>query len=153
MSIEKGPKFENNNEQETLGERGEKYRNSPEGQRAVVEEEERRKEFQKKADALVKQLPNLDFNNQEAVLDWICEFQAPSNHTGVDKYYSEKVLEVFAEHGYFPGMNLGKAFNEDDPDNFAHFIVGDALSGIQFPNGIHQVVHKYTKKWKEKFAS
>jgi len=131
----------------------EKYRKSPEGQRVVRESEERRQEAQRKADVLMEQLPNLDFNNQEAVLVWICEFQNPSSRIGVVKD-QEKVLRIFAEHGYQPGVNTGEAFNGEDSDNFARYIIGQALDGLRDDVGaIHHIVHKFTDEWKKKFVS
>ncbi len=136
-----------------IAEAAEKYRKSPEGQRAARESEERKQEAQRKADALVEQLPSLDFSNQEAVLNWICEFQDPSDHIGVEKD-NEKVLKIFAEHGYQPGVNTGKEFNGEDRDNFARYIVGQALNGLRGDVGaIHHIVHKFTDDWKEKFPS
>ena len=129
------------------------YRSSPEGKCAARESEERKEEAQRKADALMEQLPNLDFANQEAVLNWICEFQDPSDHIGVVKNQGE-VLRIFAEHGYQPSVNTGEAFNGEDRDNFARYIVGQALDGLKGDVGaIHQVVHKFTDDWKKKFAS
>ena len=139
--------------QTKIAEASEKYRKSPEGQRSARESEERKEEAQRKADALMEQLPNLDFTNQEAVLDWICEFQDPSDHIGVVKDQGA-VLKIFAEHGYQPGVNTGEAFNGEDRDNFAHYVVGQALDGLRGDVGaIHQVVHKFTDDWKKKFAS
>jgi len=139
--------------QTKIAEASEKYRKSPEGQRSARESEERKEEAQRKADALMEQLPNLDFTNQEAVLDWICEFQDPSDHIGVVNDQGA-VLKIFAEHGYQPGVNTGEAFNGEDRDNFAHYVVGQALDGLRGDVGaIHQVVHKFTDDWKKKFAS
>lgn len=136
-----------------IAEDAEKYRTSPKGKRAARESEERKEEAQRKADALMEQLPNLDFANQEAVLDWICEFQDPSDHIGVVKNQGE-VLKIFAEHGYQPGVNTGEAFNGEDRDNFARYIIGKALDGLRCDTGaIHQVIHKFTDDWKKKFAS
>lgn len=139
--------------QTKIAEAAKTYRKSPEGQRAARESEERKQEAQRKADALMKQLPNLDFSNQEAVLNWICEFQDPSNYIGVTKDQGA-VLKIFAEHGYQPGVNTGEAFNGEDSDNFARYIIGQALNGLRSDVGaIHQVVHKFTDDWKKKFKS
>lgn len=136
-----------------IAEAAKKYSESPEGQRAAIEREERKQEAQRKADALMEQLLSLDFNNQEAVLNWICEFQDPNDHIGVAKD-NEKVLKIFAEHGYQPDVNTGKAFNGEDRDNFARYIVGQALDGLRSDVGaIHPIVHKFTDSWKEKFSS
>lgn len=134
-------------------EAAETYRKSPEGQRATREAEERKQEAQRKADALMEQLPHLDFADQEAVLGWLCEFQDPSDHTGVVKD-NKKVLTIFAEHGYQPGVNTGEEFNGEDRDNFARYIVGQALDGLQRDVGaIHQIVHKFADDWNKRFAS
>lgn len=141
------------NFQTKITEASETYRKSPEGQRAARESEERKDEAQRRADALMEQLPNLDFNNQEAVLNWICDFQDPSGHIGIVNNQGE-VLKIFAEHGYQPGVNTGEAFNGEDRDKFARWVVGQALDGLRGDVGaIHQVVHKFTDDWKKKFAS
>lgn len=104
------------------------------------ENEERKEKMQRKHDILMEQLLNLDFNNQEALLDWICEFQNLSDYIGVVTD-QEKVLGIFAEHSY------QKAFNREDRDNFARYIIGQVLSGLQGDTGaISQVVHKFHGK-------
>lgn len=131
----------------------ETYHKSPEGQRAFRESEEQKQEGQRKADALIGQLPNLDFANQEEVLDWICEFQDPSGYIDDTKRQNE-VLSIFAEHGYQPNVNIGEAFNSEDHDNSAHYIIGQALDGLKDDFGaIHPIVHKFTDDWKKKFVA
>lgn len=133
--------------------RAEEYRNSPEGKAAAREQEERRKQKQLKHDELMRQLPNLDFNSDVAILDWLCEFQDPSDYIGVAKQ-QKVVLSTFAENGYFPNVNCGNDFNAEDRDNFARWLIGQALDGLQGEVGaIHQVIHKFTDDWKRKFLS
>ncbi len=115
--------------------------------------EGQKEEAQRKIDALVDRLPNLDFSNQEAVLDWICEFQDPSDHIGVVKD-QQKILETFAEHGYQPSVNTGEALDRENSNNVARYIIGQALDGLQDDAGaIRHVIHKLTDDWKKKFAS
>ena len=131
--------------------RVEAYHNSPEGKRAAREREERRVAAQQKHDALIQQLPNLNFADDVAVLDWLCEFQDPSDYTGVVNQ-QDVVLATFAAHGYYPNVNCGKDFNENDRDNFARWLIGQALDGLRSEVGaIHQVIHKFTDDWKKKF--
>lgn len=133
--------------------RGEAYRNSPEGKKAAREAEERRVALQQKHDALMQQLPTLNFADDVAVLDWLCEFQDPSDHTGVVKQ-NDAVIVAFAAHGYHPSVNTGKNFNESDRDNFARYIIGQALAGLQCEVGaVHQIVHKFVDDWKKKFLN
>jgi hypothetical protein len=130
----------------------EAYRDSPEGKRAQLESEQRKEKAQCKHDTLMQQLPNLDFTNLVAVLDWLCEFQDPSDYIGVVKRQSE-VLAIFAKHGYQPNVNTGKKYNDDDRDNVARYIIGQALSNLKSDVGaIHQVIHHFTREWKRKFA-
>lgn len=127
----------------------EAYRNSPEGRRAAREAEERKQQAQQKHDTLMRQLPNLNFADDVAVLDWLCEFQDPSCF-GVGKQQGA-VLATFAAHGYYPGVNCGKDFNGDDRDNFARWVIGQALNTLSEFGAIHPIVHKFTDDWKKKF--
>lgn len=131
--------------------RAEAYRNSPEGKKAAREAEERKQKMQQKHDALMQQLSSLDFNDDVAVLDWLCEFQDPSDHIGVSTQ-KDVVLATFAAHGYHPSVNCGKEFNGEDRNNFKHWLVRQALDGLQKMGAIHQVVHKFTDDWKKKFT-
>ena len=131
--------------------RDEEYDNSPAGRKAAREVEERKATAQQKHDALMRRLPNLDFSNDVAVLDWLCEFQDPSDYIGVVKQ-QDVVLTTFAAHGYYPSVNCGKDFNENDRDNFARWLIGQALDGLRSEVGaIHQVIHKFADDWKKKF--
>lgn len=129
------------------------YRKSPEAKCAELESEKRKEEAQRKHDALMRQLPNLDFTNDVTVLNWLCEFQDPSDHSGVVKHQNE-VLTIFAKHGYQPSVNLGEAFNGEDRDNVARYIIGQALANLQGDVGaIHKIVHVFTASWKKKFVA
>lgn len=131
--------------------RSEAYRNSPEGKRAERERQEHVVTMQQKHDALMQQLPSLNFADDVAVLDWLCEFQDPSDHCGVAKQQSV-VLATFAKHGYQPSVNCGKDFNKDDRNVFVHWLVGQALAGLACDVGaIHQVFHKFADDFKKKF--
>ena len=133
--------------------RAEAYRNSPEGKKAARESEERRRQMQQKHDALMQQLPNLNFADDVAVLDWLCEFQDHSDHIGVVKQQNV-VLATFAAHGYYPNANTGTNFNKNDRDNFARWLIGQTLDGLQGEVGaIHQVIHKFANDWKKKFLA
>ncbi len=98
-------------------------------------------------------LSNLNFADDVAVLDWLCEFQDPSDHVGVVKQPGE-VLSTFAANGYHPNVNTGKDFNKNDRDNVARWIIGQALSDLACEVGAinHMVVH-FTEKWKQRFVS
>jgi len=127
------------------------YRKSPEGKAAAREQAERLVQMQLKHDVLMKKLPSLDFSSHIAVIDWLCEFQDPSDHIGVVKQ-QDVIVAIFATRGYHPSVNTGDAFDGSDQDNFARYIVGQALDMLQGSVGaIHQIIHKFADDWKEKF--
>lgn len=132
--------------------RGEAYRNSPEGKKAAREAENRRVALQQKHNALMQQLPTLNFTDDVAVLDWLCELQDPSDHTGVVNQ-KDVVISTFAAHGYYPSVNTGKDFNENDRDNFVRYVIGQALANLREVGAIHRIIHKFTENWKKKFLT
>lgn len=134
-----------------MARRAEVYRNSPDGKKAAREREERKAAAQQKHDDLMRSLPNPNFADDVAVLDWLCEFQDSSDDIGVVKQ-QDVVLAIFAANGYYPSVNTGKDFNKDNRDNFARYIIGQALDNLQCEVGaIHPIIHKFTDDWKKKF--
>ncbi|MCK9197977.1 MAG: hypothetical protein M0P49_00010 [Bacilli bacterium] len=106
---------------------------------------------EKKCDALIKKLPNLNFEGNVAILDWLCEFQSSSNCIGIP-FEPFFILGTFAEHGYFPNVNLEKKdFDENDRDNYARYLIGQGLDDIRLIGAIDPDIHQFTKEWKERF--
>ena len=101
------------------------------------------------ADALMRQLPSLDFNNQEKILDWLCAFVVPCNV--VEDL--QEVIGIFTSHGYEAGVNAGEAYKGEDKDNVARYIVGQALSSMRDEGFVPQVIEGFMTDWKTKFAS
>lgn len=128
----------------------EAHRNSPEGIEAERRSEERRAAAQQKHDALMRRLPQLDFGNDVAVLDWLCEMQEPSDHSGVI-VRKKTILEAFAKHGFTPGVNCGPDFRPESRENVHRWLVGQCLDGLESV-AIHGVVHKFAADWKKKFG-
>ena len=131
--------------------REDEYKKAPEVIKAAEEAEARKNALQKKADQLVTQLDSLDFGNLEAVIDWIVDFQDASDHVGVS-YDRQSVINAFRSHGFDIGVNTGKTFNGEDAENFAKWLICNALSFINSDGAIHQVVHKFAEDWKKKFG-
>lgn len=132
--------------------RSEEYRNSPEGIAAKLKREQEIVEKQARCDELVLQLESetFEFGNLPVLLDWLCAMQDVSDDIGT-KVNVDKVVQIFATHGYIAGMNCEDDFNENDPHNWVGWLVGQALDGLLKIGAIHQVVHHFTKQWKEKF--
>jgi len=123
---------------------GEEYRKSPEYARVQREQAERMTMLQQKADALMEQLSTLDFSNQTALLDWVAEMEEPRDHVGV-RVDGELLVRTFEAHGYVAGANCGDEFKEHDADNFARWIIGQALESS------YPMVSHFAKEWKERF--
>ncbi len=129
------------------------YRNSPEGKRAAQEREEHRLRLQQQYDASMRELPSLNFENDVAVLDWLCQIQEASDHIGI-VIHPDVILAAFAAHGYRPNLNVGKDFNESDRRNVATYIIGQALDGLRgHPGAIRGVIHNFVERWKKQFLS
>lgn len=129
----------------------EAYRKSPEGIKAMKEFEERKQNMQEKVNQLIESLDNLDFLDYESILEWICDFQEASDHIGVS-FDKSQVISTFKNHGFNIGVNTGDDFNGEDAENFAKYLIGQALDGINSVGSPHQIIHKFTSNWKQKFG-
>ena len=63
--------------------------------------------MQKAADGHLERLHRLDFSNEELIIGWLAALQYFTETEGltIDK---EKILCVFAKHGYLPRQQKGK---------------------------------------------
>lgn len=129
------------------------YENSSEGKKAKAEREERLKTVQSNAKELMKQLPKLNFKSNLEVLDWLCNIQPATDYIGaISSEEKDEIISTLTNNGFLPGVNTGKNFKEDDEDNFARYVIGQALSGLTGNvEAIHHIVTKFTDDWKEKF--
>lgn len=127
--------------------RAKAYRESPEGKRAQAEADERRHNLQVAADELMAGLDRLDFSNVAALLDWLCAIEDARDHIGVTVDVS-RIVATFGAHGYLPNVNCGADYKEDDPDNSARWLIGQALSVPYVP-----LVRHFTEQWKAKFVT
>lgn len=132
--------------------RAAEYRRSPEGRRAAAEAAARLQSYQQQMDRLMEELPNLDFSDMGALIDWLDRLADPSDHIGVPTP-AEEIVSAFIEHGFVPNANTKGQFNGDDPENYARWLIGQALDGLNTMGAIHGVYHKFAKEWKEKFAA
>lgn len=130
--------------------RSEAYHNSPEGRAAAKDAEERRRAAQQTHDALMLQLPKLDFSDRGAVLDWLVAMQPASDHSGV-VVRSKIIVLAFGAHGFKAGDNCGTEFKATDSNNVFRWIVGQALSCLKEMGAIHVILLKFAGEWKAKF--
>ena len=128
------------------------YKASPAGIAAEAASVSRKIAIQAEADALMAALPSLDMTDDVAVLDWLDRFQDPSDYIGI-KADKAAVIRAFTEAGFVAGANCGDDFREDDRDNHARYLVGQALSCLQSMGAIHQVFGTFHERWKAKFLA
>ena len=134
-----------------LNEQIRQYENSPEGKKDKEDEEKELKRMQSIADESMKELPNLNFKNNLEILNWLCKIQDATGTIAV-VINKKEIISLFNKNGFKRNANTGKKFKENDEDNFAKYIVGQALDGLQCEVGaIHNMVVKFTNDWKEKF--
>ncbi len=125
--------------------RRKEYLASPEGIERTRKDEATRSALQHRANQLSRKLPLLDFNNVDGLLDWLCEMEDPRDRIGV-QVNSDLIREVFEGHGYKPNANVGNAFNENDRENYARWIIGQAIAPVYVP-----MVRSFTEKYRLRF--
>ncbi|MDB4984112.1 MAG: hypothetical protein JWM20_291 [Patescibacteria group bacterium] len=130
--------------------RSEEYKNSPAGKADAKKNFDERNSLTKKAESLLEKLPALNFNDNVAVLNWLCELQPAADRVGVE-IPGKEIVKTFNEKGFATGANTGKDFNGEDEDNFARYIIGQALDMLEKYNTIHHMCTKFTDDWKKKF--
>lgn len=131
--------------------RTEAYRKSPEGIAAAKRSDDERAALQQKHDALVARLPRLDFGDQVAVLDWLCQMQEPSDRNGV-LVKRKTIVAAFEKRGFEAGANCGKDYRPGDRENMFRYLVGQALDGLKNGPAIHGILHKFVGEWKAQFT-
>lgn len=132
--------------------RAKKYANSPAGIAIAILRNQEIASMKESANQLMQQLEVIDFDDFPALLDWMCAMQNSGDDIDVE-LNAIKILEVFERHGYIPNMNCANAFDENDPENYLGYIVGQVLHCIASRGHINQIVHHFAKLWREKFES
>ena len=102
------------------------------------------------AAVLMEQLRTLDVSDYKKVLFWIKKFQPYSDRSGVT-FSKREILERFTQNGYLPNANVGENFKNENEENHARWIIGQALDGIQTVGAMHQMVVIFAERWEEKF--
>lgn len=125
-------------------EQSRKWQESDEGKEYLRKLKEQGKQRDVKYTSLMKKWPKWqDFGS---VLQWCAELEK----TGFNIKDREKILNEFKSVGFSQDMNLGKFFKEDSRENYANYLIGQVLSGIQ-KGAIPQVFQHFYSEWKTKF--
>lgn len=131
--------------------RAEKWRNSAAGIAYAKAEDERRASLQAKHNVLMKRLSSLDWSNDAAVLDWLCQMQKPSDYVGVITRCAT-IISAFEAHGFKAGENTGAAYRDGDRKNMFRYLVGQALDGLDKVGAIHPILLDFSTEWRSRFG-
>ncbi len=123
---------------------------SPEGIAAVIARRREIATAQAQIDLSVVALDALDFSDLDAVIGWFETVQDATDQCGV-RVPKAAILAAFSAAGFEPDANCGDAF-DDDRENVARYIIGQALSTLRFL-AIHGTIHGFAKCWREKFSA
>jgi hypothetical protein len=142
--------------QREMDSRAREYRQSPEYAQQQAEAEARRASLQAELDRLMAELPCLDFGNSLSLINWLERLAEPSDHVDVTCPWRQIVL-LFEEHGYVAGANTGAAYDGDDAENSARYLIGQALASLRGDylgaHGVHPVFHAFAREWRQQFPA
>lgn len=108
--------------------------------------------MQERYDELMQQLPTLDFKTDTTVLDWLSEYQNPSDFIPVINRDPQAVVDLFAQNGYHPLAGV-EDFDRNNRNEAANIIIGQALYSLVTFGSIHQVIPTWVEDWKKKFVT
>jgi hypothetical protein len=129
----------------------EAYRQSPAGRATVRLMEDYRTDLQIQINSAMAELPSLNFHDLAVVIEWFKRIQEGSDHIYVHTP-SREIVETFLAQGYEIGVNCGEAFDETSADNYGRWLIGQALQNLSTLGAIHQVYHKFSDEWRERFT-
>lgn len=91
--------------------------------------------------------PQVIFKDQLLALNWLCEIEDGRDLNG------KLIVKIFNQNGYFENVNTEENFDENSIDNYARYIIGQALNFLSESNTIHQMVLHFRDKLKERIKS
>lgn len=93
---------------------------------------------------------SLNFGDNEAVLKWLCDLSSVSFNINNPSNRST-IISIFQDHGFPVNANMGNDYNENDADNHAKYIIGQALGNIETHGDVHSIIFTHVERWQKKF--
>jgi len=125
------------------------YRVSPEGiAQAALYAKMERDEADSVA-AIMARLLSTDLLDVRAALHLIADL-ADKRIPAVDR---DAFVAAYQNAGHLPNVNTGPAFNENDADNCARYIIGQGLAGMETVGCPHPMTQVFRKRWDAKFGA
>ena len=105
-------------------------------------------ELQQQKDRVAELLNNPpDFTDLNDVITWLEELMR-CDYINI-KYHG--IVELFNSKGFYPNVNTGSDFKENDKENWARYLIGQALDGIQSMGAIPPIYEDFAQTWRNKF--
>lgn len=123
-----------------------RFEASPEGQKHLAEEKARIEQLQAEVDSAMEKLDQLDFGDLAAVIAWLELIHYDVGYASEVHVPSDKILSVLRSHGFEAGVNCNEQFDGQDEDNFARYVIGQAMS----QGG--PINRKHASEWRERFC-
>lgn len=112
--------------------RREEYEASLEGIERRNRDAEEQLQLQAKADRLMTELPELDFNNLDLLIKWLADIEAARDRVGVT-VDARRIQSVFMAHGFEPNGYCDDAFVKGDPEIERRWLIGQAIADVYVP--------------------
>ena len=129
-----------------------KYINSDEYKERQIQEKIELTRLNKESENLMNVFNTLDFNDYKQVLFWLCKIQPYSDRIGVN-VPKDKIFNKLLINGYKVNVNCEEDFNEEDPENFARYIIGQCMNGLDRIGAIHYMAVRFTEDWKKRYCA
>ena len=126
------------------------YVNSPEYKWRKQLEEAQIERLMSELEVIMAQLEYMDLSNIDHVLSWLNEIQPYSDDSRL-KVPAKHIAKVLRSHGYLRDVNCNENFKEDNKENVARYLVGQALDGLEYRGAIHSMYCYFYPEWQEKF--
>lgn len=130
--------------------RREEYENSSAYKEHLKEMQMKAAANKEKVYSLINDLAELDYTNFEAILDWLVSLEKVADDRDPSVNLTV-VAKTFIDKGFEIDANLHEKFNGEDAENYARYLIGQALHNLNENKNIHQVIDYFTEEWKKKF--
>jgi hypothetical protein len=132
------------------------YHATPKYKAQRANTEARRVRLQAAADQHMASLPQLDLTSVGDILTWLEQLLGYANDGHSDMPWTQ-VVTALQEGGYEAGANCGDAFDGEDGDNYARWLIGNYMDivadGGVAMNTLYHSFGLWVQPWRDKFIS
>lgn len=100
---------------------------------------------------LMDEFEKISIPDTEYILDWICKIHPYVDRIGVN-VPKDRIVSKLVSLSYLPNVNTGDNFEENDKENHARYIIGQALDGLSKGESFHPMVVMFAEHWKNRFG-